>query len=266
MIKIKVEEQDVWFIRELWDTIDPLRVLILAKKPSIIKELNLLNQKIVYNLTKFTTTDYVGHLSCVIWFIKCNFRCEYCYNDDLVYSKIGNYSLNNCLDFLKTRIGLLDSVVLSGGEASLHNLVPFCKKVKELGFKIKLDTNATNTAQIKELINLNLIDYMAIDFKAPKNKFYSITKSSKYEEFIETINYLIDINFDFELRTTIHSKLLNEKDINEMIITLEQLNYKNTYYLQNFLQTSSNIGKINEESKINKQQIKSNFLDICWRN
>ena len=226
----------------------------------------MLNQRIVYNLTKFTTTDYVGHLSCVVWFIKCNFRCLYCYNDDLVYSNEGNYSMNECLEFLKSRVGLLDSVVLSGGEATIHNLIPFCKEIKKLGFKIKLDTNATNLKQIKELIELNLIDYMAIDFKAPKNKFYEITKNKKYDEYIKTIKYLIDINFDFEIRTTIHSKLLDKEDINSMIKTLEELKYKNTYYLQNYLQTSSNIGNIKEQSIVNKEDIISSKLNISWRN
>ena len=226
----------------------------------------MLNQRIIYNLTKFTTTDYVGHLSCVVWFIKCNFRCLYCYNDDLVYSKVGNYSVDECLDFLKTRVGLLDAVVLSGGEATVHNLVPFCKEIKKLGFKIKLDTNGTNLLQVKELISLNLIDYMAIDFKATKNKFFEITKTNKYDEYIKTIKYLIKIDFDFEIRTTVHSELLNEEDINEMINILEKLEYKNTYYLQNFLQTPTNIGDINQESNFNKNNIKSKTLDISWRN
>lgn len=226
----------------------------------------MLNQRIVYNLTKFTTTDYVGHLSCVIWFIKCNFRCEYCYNDDLVYSKEGNYSLDECLEFLKTRVGLLDAVVLSGGEATVHKLVDFCKEIKKLGFKIKLDTNATNFKQIKELISLNLIDYMAIDFKATKDKFYEITKTNMYEDYIKTIEYLINIDFDFEIRTTVHSQLLSSHDINKMIEILESLDYKNTYYLQNFLQTPTNIGDIKQNSIFNKDDIKSKTLDICWRN
>lgn len=226
----------------------------------------MLNQRIVYNLTKFTTTDYVGHLSCVIWFIKCNFRCEYCYNDDLVYSKEGNYSLDECLEFLKTRVGLLDAVVLSGGEATVHKLVDFCKEIKKLGFKIKLDTNATNFKQIKELISLNLIDYMAIDFKATKDKFYEITKTNMYEDYIKTIEYLIKIDFDFEIRTTVHSQLLSSDDINKMIEILESLDYKNTYYLQNFLQTPTNIGDIKQNSIFNKDDIKSKTLNICWRN
>ena len=230
------------------------------------KELNSLNQKIVYNLTKFTTTDYAGHLSCVVWLVKCNFRCLYCYNDDLVFAKEGEKSLNEILDFLKTRVGLLDAVVISGGEATQHNLIEFCKEVKALGFKIKLDTNGTDKKQIEELISLNLLDYMAIDFKAQKEKFIEITKSNKYNEFIQTITYLINIDFPFELRTTINSNLLNEEDINKMILILKDLGYKNTYYLQNFLETQSNIGGITQGRLINKNMIDSKDLNIQWRN
>ena len=233
---------------------------------STIKELNLLNQKIVYNITKFTTTDYVGHLSCIIWFISCNFRCLYCYNNNIVYTKEGNYTQNNILDFLKTRIGLLDSVVLSGGEATVHNVIPICKEIKKLGFKIKLDTNATNLPQIKKLIELNLLDYIAIDFKAPKYKFKEIVGVDMYDNTIKTIQYLISIDFTFELRTTINKSLLDENDINSMIETISNLGYKNIYYLQNFLETSSNIGNISKSSNIDKSKINTQNLTIQYRN
>lgn len=231
-----------------------------------IKELNSLNQKVVYSLTKFTTTDYAGHLSCIVWLNSCNFRCLYCYNDDLVFNKCGNYSFLEVLEFLKKRKGLLDAVVLSGGEATQHNLIDFCKEVKELGFKIKLDTNATNLKQIKKLTSLHLIDYMAIDFKAHKNKFFNITNTKLYDKFIESIKYLISIDFNFELRTTINSKLLNENDINLMIDILCKIGYKNTYYLQNFIETSSNIGGITQSRKIDLNKIHSKGLNISWRN
>ena len=231
-----------------------------------IKELNLLNQKIVYNITKFTTTDYVGHLSCIIWFVSCNFRCLYCYNDNIVYTKEGNYTQNNILDFLKTRIGLLDSVVLSGGEATVHNVIPICKEIKKLGLKIKLDTNATNLPQIKKLIELNLLDYIAIDFKAPKYKFKEIVGVDMYDNTIKTIQYLISIDFTFELRTTINKSLLDENDINSMIETISNLGYKNIYYLQNFLETSSNIGNISKSSNIDKSKINTQNLTIQYRN
>ena len=233
---------------------------------STIKELNLLNQKIVYKITKFTTTDYVGHLSCIIWFVSCNFRCLYCYNDNIVYTKEGNYTQNNILDFLKTRIGLLDSVVLSGGEATVHNVIPICKEIKKLGFKIKLDTNATNLPQIKKLIELNLLDYIAIDFKAPKHKFKEIVGVDMYDNTIKTIQYLISIDFTFELRTTINKSLLDENDINSMIETISNLGYKNIYYLQNFLETSSNIGNISKSSNIDKSKINTQNLTIQYRN
>lgn len=230
------------------------------------KELNSLNLKNVYSLTKFTTTDYAGHLSCVVWLNRCNFRCLYCYNDELVFNKTANYTLNDVLGFLKKRVSLLDAVVISGGEATQHNLIDFCTKVKKLGFKIKLDTNATNITQIKQLIELKLIDYMAIDFKAHKDKFYEVTKTDLYDKFMETIKFLLKIDFNFELRTTINSYLLKEEDINKMIDILIKLGYKNTYYLQNFLLTSSNIGNIKEGLNLNRSLIKSKGLDVQWRN
>ena len=164
---------------------------------NIKSESNFWNQKIVYDITRFTTTDYAGHLSCIIWFIGCNFRCLYCYNDNIVYTKRGKYDFKEVLEFLKSRIGLLDSVVLSGGEATIHNLIPICKEIKKLGFKIKLDTNGSNFKQIKELVELKLIDYMAIDFKSPKDKFKDIVGVDIYEHCIKTIKYLISINFKF---------------------------------------------------------------------
>ena len=123
----------------------------MVKKQNIKKELNFVNNKIIYDITKFTTLDYKNHLSCIIWFIKCNMRCKYCYNNDLVFSSVGKYCFEEIIEFLKTRVGLLDAVVLSGGEASIHNLPLFCKKIKDLGLKIKLDTNGLNTNLIKEL-------------------------------------------------------------------------------------------------------------------
>jgi pyruvate formate lyase activating enzyme len=190
----------------------------------------------------------------------------YCYNDDIVYSRNGKYDFLEILEFLKSRIGLLDSVVLSGGEATIHNLIPICKEIKKLGFKIKLDTNGSNFKQIKELVSLKLIDYMAIDFKAPKYKLEEITKINIYDGIVETIQYLIKIDFDFEFRTTVNTKLLDEKDINLIIKEIVSFGYKKTYYIQNFLETSSNIGNIEKGKDLNKSLIHSKDLVIQYRN
>jgi pyruvate formate lyase activating enzyme len=92
-------------------------------------------------------------------------RCDYCYNKDIAFSKDGIYSYRNILNFLQTRKNLLDAVVLSGGEATSYNLVEFCQEIKKLGFKIKLDTNGTNSLHVKELLELNLLDFVALDYK-----------------------------------------------------------------------------------------------------
>lgn len=230
------------------------------------KENTLLKKNNIYDLTKYTTTDYVGHLSCIVWFISCNLRCQYCYNDDIVFKKEGLMCPNDVIAFLKTRINLLDSVVLSGGEATMHNLKPFCQIIKNMGFKIKLDTNGTNIKKVQELVESELVDYIAIDFKAPSYKYKAITQKDSYDKWLETVRYLINKNFDFELRTTVNTSLLDEEDINNCLKILKQINYNNVYYIQNFLQTSSNIGNIKESRPIDKNKIISNGIKIEYRN
>lgn len=240
---------------------------------NIEKENNLFNDNIVYDLTKFTHLDYPDKLSCIVWFIGCNMRCPYCYNKDIVFSKEGKYSLNDILDFLKTRVGLLDAVVLSGGEATGHSLTEFCKKIKDIGFLIKLDTNGTNFAALKELIDLKLVDFISLDYKAPEYKFKQLTMSNKFAEFSKSLDFLInserdfaDESFGFEIRTTVHSDLLDEDDINYIMVDLKKRGYSKKYYLQNFLYTSDNIGNIPEQKKVFDKSRLLNDLDTVWRN
>ena len=232
---------------------------------SIDRENNSLNAKIIYDLTTFTHLDYPNHLSCIVWFSGCNMRCDYCYNKDIVFAKNGKYSYNDILDFLKTRVNLLEAVVLSGGEATSHDLILFCQEIKKLGFKIKLDTNGTNYKQVKELIDLNLLDFIALDYKAPKAKFTQITHSNKFDEFSQTLDLLLKSSLDFEVRTTLHSDLLDENDINEIITDLINRGYKKPYYLQEFRDTGSNIGNIQApKSKFNKSLL-LNDIEIIYR-
>ncbi|OHD98900.1 MAG: anaerobic ribonucleoside-triphosphate reductase activating protein [Sulfurimonas sp. RIFCSPLOWO2_12_FULL_36_74] len=232
---------------------------------SIDRENNSLNAKVIYDLTSFTHLDYPNHLSCIVWFSGCNMRCDYCYNKDIVFAKDGKYSYNDILDFLKTRVNLLEAVVLSGGEASSYDLVPFCQKIKQLGFKIKLDTNGTNFLHIKELIDLNLLDYVALDYKAPEAKFTQITHSNKFDEFSKTLDLLINSNVEFEARTTVHADLLSSDDINEIIIDLKNRGYKNSYFIQEFLETEKNIGDLKRaKNKLDKSSLRSD-LEVIFR-
>jgi len=232
---------------------------------NIDRESNSLNDKVIYDITKFTHLDYPDHLACIVWFSGCNMRCDFCYNKDIVFAKDGEYSYRDVLEFLKTRVNLLDAVVLSGGEATSHELVEFCKQIKELGFLIKLDTNGTNYNSVKELLRLNLLDFVALDYKAPKDKFTQITHSKKYDEFSSTLDLLIHSSIKFEVRTTLHNDLLNVDDINTIIKDLSARGYKNKYYIQKFLDTGINIGNIKISSVLFDESKLSNSLKIVWR-
>jgi len=223
------------------------------------------DEKVIYDLSPFTHLDYPDHLACIVWFSGCNMRCDYCYNKDIVFAKNGKYSYKDILTFLKSRVNLLEAVVLSGGEASSHELIKFCKDVKKLGFKIKLDTNGTNFLHLKELLELNLLDYVALDYKAPKNKFSQITHSNKYDEFSSTLDMLIESSIEFEARTTIHSDLLTVDDINTIITDLSNRGYKNIYYIQDFLDTGSTIADLQAANSSFDRSLLLNNLEILYR-
>ncbi len=223
--------------------------------------------KPIYSITPFTLLDYPNKTACILWFAGCNMRCVYCYNPDIVLGK-GKLSFQDALIFLSKRKNLLDGVVLSGGECTLHkSCITLLKEIKKLGFLVKVDTNGTNPKMIKLLIEENLIDYIALDFKAPKNKYFSITKSKLYIDFIETLKFLVEIRFKFEVRTTIHSELLNNSDLQEMLDVLNQFDYTGTYYLQNFRNDTETLGKINNSAnKINNFESKNSNIKIEYRN
>lgn len=214
----------------------------------------------IYTITKFTALDYPDHLSAIIWFAGCNMRCSYCYNPDIVFGH-GKILEEELFSFLESRIGLLEGVVLSGGECTLYdNIEEICKKIKSLGFKIKIDTNGTNPDTLISLIKQNLVDYIALDFKAPEYKFKEITGNKNFEMFLKSLTYLIEAKFKFEVRTTVHSELLNEEDIQWIINLLEKVGYSGTYYIQNFRDNSITIGELeNQKRRINKDFFSEKF-------
>lgn len=192
--------------------------------------------------------------------------CLYCYNTDIVRGK-GKYTNEEVLDFLRTRVGRLNGVVLSGGECTLYShLVELCEEIKELGFKIKVDTNGLKPDVIKDLIDYSLIDYIALDYKAPTQKFTQITRAISNEKFYKTLDLLIDKDFPFEVRTTVHSDLLQTNDINSIICDLKTRKYKGTYYLQNFLHVENTLGNITTPSIPVNKALLQNSIPIEIRN
>jgi pyruvate formate lyase activating enzyme len=145
------------------------------------------------------------------------------------------FSFSEIYSFLKSRRNLLDAVVFSGGECLIHkDIIQFIKLVKNLGFLIKVDTNGSQPKVLEKLIKEQLIDYVALDFKGTKEKFFAITKSDFYSQFLSSFQLLQLSMVPFEIRTTYHSSLLNPEDIISMQEILLELGYDKTYYLQNF--------------------------------
>jgi pyruvate formate lyase activating enzyme len=222
--------------------------------------------KSIYSLTPFTCLDYPNHLACIVWFSGCNMRCNYCYNPEIVLGK-GQFTLENILDFLKTRQNLLEAVVLSGGEPTLHkDIIPWIHEIKKMGFKVKLDTNGSLPSVVDELLSLKLIDYVALDFKSLPQKFYKITQSHFFNSFVKTLDLLLSNSILFEVRSTIHSDFLNENEIAEMIAFLDAKDYKGIYYLQPFRNGVETIGNLKGSFLLEKNEFKiSKHFKIVWR-
>ncbi len=160
-------------------------------------------------LQKTTLIDYPGKLACTVFTIGCNFRCPFCYSSELVLpEKIKEQELileKDFFDFLEERKGLLEGVCICGGEPSIHQDLPeFCKKIKNFGFLVKLDTNGSNPKMLQKLIDAQLIDYTAMDIKATRKKygFYS-GKKSDLKKIEKSIEILRQGKVDFEFRTTV---------------------------------------------------------------
>jgi pyruvate formate lyase activating enzyme len=187
----------------------------------------------VGGLQKTSLQDYPDEVSSIIWTISCNFSCPFCYNKDLVEGNITEIPEEDILSFLEKRKKLIDGLVISGGEPLLQkDLKNFCKKVKKLSYKIKIDTNGSYPEKLKELIDEKLIDYIAMDIKAPKKKYNKLTNVKidikKIEKSIEIIK---NSKLDYEFRTTIVPSLLMMKDIIEIA---KWLKGAEKFYLQQF--------------------------------
>jgi len=184
-------------------------------------------------LQKTSLLDYPDEISAIVWTIDCNFKCPFCYNKDLALGNGDTISEDEIFSFLKKRKNLLGGVVITGGEPLIQkDITEFCEKVKKLKYKIKIDTNGTNPDKLKELIDKKLVDYVAMDIKAPKKKYNNLigikTDISKIEKSIKIIKENMK---NYEFRTTFTPELLNKEDIVEIAKWLKD---SKNFYLQQF--------------------------------
>ena len=165
-------------------------------------------------IQKFSTVDYPGYAVASIFTIGCNMRCGYCHNPELVLPEqfAGEIPEDEILEFLESRKGLLDGVAISGGEPTMQEDLPaFIRKVKAMGFRVKLDTNGTNPWMVAQLINEGLVDFIAMDIKGPLDKYIQIAARPVDLDAIEQCVRLIK-TVDHEFRTTIVRSQLEPQD------------------------------------------------------
>lgn len=191
----------------------------------------------ISSINKFSLIDYPGKISCVIFTPGCNMRCLFCHNPEFVLPekiKKNNFiKEKDFFDFLETRKWLLDWVSICWGEPSLQkDLKSFCKKIKNMWFLVKLDTNWRDPDLIKDLIEESLVDYIAMDIKTSFKKYSSITNIKEINlPYIKSINILISSNIDYEFRTTV-IKWYHTKD--DIVEVFKQASQAKNYFLQSY--------------------------------
>ncbi len=184
-------------------------------------------------LQKLSLIDYPGRLSCIIFTIGCNFRCSYCYNPSLVEGTCGRIPQKEIFSFLRKRKGLLDGVIITGGEPTIHNDLPdFIQRIKKMGFLVGLETNGTNPRMIKKLISERLIDYIAMDVKAPLKKYEEIVNVEvDLDKIKESIDVIMNSGIEYEFRTTCYPLLTKD----DFIKIFKLIKGAKKYGIQQFL-------------------------------
>ena len=190
---------------------------------------------------KMSLVDFDTLVAATVFTGGCNFRCGFCHNSPLVIdaNNLPTIPEEEVLDYLKKRKGIIDGVCVSGGEPTLNKDLPeFIIKLKDLGYKVKLDTNGTNPRLVKELHFDKLVDYFAMDIKNDRDNYAKIIGFNDYDvtKICETVEFFLTNNVDYEFRTT----LVNEFHSEQNIINIGKwIKGANKYFLQKFKDTEN---------------------------
>ncbi len=160
-------------------------------------------------LLKSTLVDYPGMVACVLFAAGCNMDCFYCHNRPLAENRLPALTQREVRGFLASRAGMLDGVVISGGEPTVClGLVYELKWLKSLGYKVKLDTNGANPRVVERILEKGLCDYFAVDYKAPAARYAEVCgRGADAQRVLETIRLLSESGAVFEVRTTVIPQL-----------------------------------------------------------
>ncbi len=191
---------------------------------------------IIQGLQKLTLLDFPGHTACTVYTAGCNFRCPFCHNASLV-THIDAQPVcteDAFFSFLSKRQGLLDGVAVTGGEPLLQkDIIPFLKKIRALGFAVKLDTNGSKPDVLREIVGEGLVDYVAMDVKNTKEK-YPLTAGideKMLADIEESIDFLLENHVDYEFRTTLVKNFHTKEDLAAMS---QRLQGAKRWFLQSF--------------------------------
>jgi anaerobic ribonucleoside-triphosphate reductase activating protein len=170
----------------------------------------------IYGIEKFSMVDWDGKIVCTLFASGCNFRCPFCHNSSLALADGNELDIDDIFSFLEKRKGVLDGVCISGGEPTLNpDLEDFVKKIKDMGYKVKLDTNGTNPKAVQSLVEKKLVDYVAMDIKNSPHKYSSTigNYALNLDDILATVNIIKKSNIPHEFRTTIIKEFHTEEDM-----------------------------------------------------
>ena len=170
----------------------------------------------ICGMEKFSMVDYDGYISCTVFTPGCNFRCPFCHNALLVTEEAATIPESEVFDYLTKRKGLVDAVCITGGEPTLQpDLKDFIKRVRALGYKVKLDSNGTNPAVLSDLIAEGLLDYVAMDIKSDLGTYgevIGVQSPALLERVERSVELLKNAPIDYEFRTTAIAEFHGEKN------------------------------------------------------
>ena len=210
-------------------------------------------------IDKFSLLDYDEKVSVVLFSQSCNFRCPFCHNGESVLNSNTPIAFNEILKYLKSRVGVIDAVVISGGEPTLMpELEKRIIEIRKLGFLIKLDTNGSNPEVLERLIKNKILDYVAMDIKNGESAYKETAgcKNLNIKNIKKSIEILKNSGVNYEFRTTLVKEFHNEKSIKEMCKLVKGAKI---LYLQKFVDREGVIQKGLHEISLEEANL---FKDI----
>ncbi len=191
---------------------------------------------IICGLQKMTLLDFPGHVACTVFLGGCDFRCPFCHNFDLACGRMSAImDENEFFGFLGKRKGLLDGVAITGGEPLLHpDIDTFIRRIRDMGYLVKLDTNGYHPEMLKKLVDEKLVDYIAMDIKNSPEKYAETSGVDviDMDKIRASIGIIMGSGISYEFRTTVTAELHSASDFEEMGKLIQGAN---AYYLQQFV-------------------------------